>query len=206
MVFVHGGYWRAFGRKDWSHLAKGAVDEGYAVAIPSYTLCPAIRISGITRQVKSAVEYVAREVGGPIFLTGHSAGGHLVARLCCEDTMLQMETVNRIERIVPISGLFDLRPLTSASMNEQLRLDRKEAERESPALCSKTAGIPVTAWVGGLERPAFIDQSRAIASAWKETEFRMEAGRHHFDVIDGLETPGSPVSGEIVVDWAGQTA
>ena len=115
MVFVHGGYWRAFGRKDWSHLAKGAVDEGYAVAIPSYTLCPAIRISGITRQIKSAVECVAQAVDGPIFLTGHSAGGHLVARLCCEDIMLQEEVANRIQRIVPISGLFD-----SASADQRL--------------------------------------------------------------------------------------
>ena len=22
-MFIHGGYWRAFGRKDWSHLAAG---------------------------------------------------------------------------------------------------------------------------------------------------------------------------------------
>ena len=116
-----------------------------------------------------------------------------MARLCCADNMLQEEVVNRIERIVPISGLFDLRPLTNASMNEQLQLDRDEAERESPALCSKTAGIPVTAWVGGLERPAFVDQSRAMASAWPETELRIEAGRHHFDVIEGLETAGSPL-------------
>ena len=193
MVFVHGGYWRAFGRKDWSHLAKGAVDEGYAVAIPSYTLCPAIRISGITRQIKSAVERAAAEIDGPIFLAGHSAGGHLVARLCCEDIVLQEEVANRIERIVPISGLFDLRPLTSASMNRQLRLDRDEAERESPALCAKTAGISVTVWVGGQERPAFIDQSQALAAAWPETELRIEAGRHHFDVIEDLETPGSPL-------------
>ena len=193
MVFVHGGYWRAFGRKDWSHLAKGAVKEGYAVAVPSYTLCPAIRISGIARQIKTAVEHAASEVDGPIFLTGHSAGGHLVTRLCCEDTVLQRDVIDRIKRIVPISGLFDLRPLIKASMNEQLRLDRDEAERESPALCSKTAGIPITAWVGGLERPAFIVQSRAIASAWPETELRIEAGRHHFDVIEDLETPGSPL-------------
>ncbi|MBM3648677.1 MAG: alpha/beta hydrolase, partial [Alphaproteobacteria bacterium] len=40
IVFVHGGYWRAFDRSSWSHLAAGATERGWAVAMPSYTLCP----------------------------------------------------------------------------------------------------------------------------------------------------------------------
>ena len=28
MVFVHGGYWRAFDKSDWSHLAAGALARG----------------------------------------------------------------------------------------------------------------------------------------------------------------------------------
>ena len=32
VVFVHGGYWRAFGKSDWSHLADGTLQRGWAVA------------------------------------------------------------------------------------------------------------------------------------------------------------------------------
>ena len=42
VIFVHGGYWRRFGREDWSHLAQGALDRGCAVAMPSYDLCPTV--------------------------------------------------------------------------------------------------------------------------------------------------------------------
>ena len=47
-VFVHGGYWMAFDKSYWSQFAAGPVARGYAVALPSYTLCPENRIAGIT--------------------------------------------------------------------------------------------------------------------------------------------------------------
>ena len=47
LVYVHGGYWLAFGRETWSHLAGGALARGWACAMPSYTLAPAARISEI---------------------------------------------------------------------------------------------------------------------------------------------------------------
>jgi len=66
VVFVHGGYWRSFGKSDWSHLAIGPLEHGWAVAMPGYTLCPRIRVSGITRQVGAAIAAAAGEIGGPI--------------------------------------------------------------------------------------------------------------------------------------------
>jgi acetyl esterase/lipase len=44
VVYVHGGYWVRFDKSSWSHLAKGALAHNYAVAMPSYTLCPETRI------------------------------------------------------------------------------------------------------------------------------------------------------------------
>src|SRR5690606_33435411 len=40
-IFIHGGYWRALDRKSASHFARGALARGWAMAVPSYTLCPA---------------------------------------------------------------------------------------------------------------------------------------------------------------------
>ena len=72
VVFVHGGYWRRFDRKTWSHLAEGPLKQGWAVAIPSYDLAPENRISGITRQVVGAVKLAAWHVSGPVRLVGHA--------------------------------------------------------------------------------------------------------------------------------------
>ncbi len=192
-VFVHGGYWRRFNRKTWSHFADGFVDRGYAAALPSYTLCPDIRVSGIARQIRIAVEFAANLVTGPIVLSGHSAGGHLVARLCCEDALPSPSVAKRIVRVVPVSGLFDLRPMLHTSINEDLNLNSEEAASESPALLRKTLDATVIAWVGGNERPAFIEQSKLISDAWKDTQVRIAEGKHHFDVIDDLKEPNSPL-------------
>ena len=78
MVFVHGGYWRAFDRGLWSHLAAGPLARGWAVAMPGYVLAPEARIAAITAMIADAVAAAAAEVDGPMRLAGHSAGGHLV--------------------------------------------------------------------------------------------------------------------------------
>ena len=77
----HGGYWKAFDKSVWSHLAAGPLAHGLAVAMPGYTLCPDNRIAGIGREIADAVSFAASEVDGPIRLTGHSAGGQLVTRM-----------------------------------------------------------------------------------------------------------------------------
>lgn len=189
-VFVHGGYWRANDKSLWSHLAAGALARNYAVAIPSYALAPEARISAITRQVAAAISHAAGLITGPIRLAGHSAGGHLVVRMLCADrTQAGLDT--RIARVLSISGLHDLRPLLKTAMNTDLQLDMAEAESESPALHQPALPVPVTAWVGEAERPAFIDQANALAKAWPIATAIIEPERHHFDVIDGLADANS---------------
>ncbi len=188
LVFIHGGYWRRFDRSFWSHFARGATARGWALAMPSYPLCPEVRIADITRSAAAAIEGAAGYVEGPIVLTGHSAGGHLVARMACGDAPLSEAVQGRIRHIAPISPVADLRPLIETSMNAEFRLDEAGAVAESPALQAKSLDVPVSVWVGGDERPAFLDQARWLAEAW-DAPCHVIPDRHHFDVIDGLIDP-----------------
>ena len=185
MVYLHGGYWMAFGREDWSHLAAGAVARGWAVAVPSYPLAPDARIAAITSDTRAAVRAAAARVAGPVVVTGHSAGGHLAARMACDGGP-------DIARVVPISPLADLRPLRTTEMNATLRLDAAEAAAESPGLLRPRAGVQAHVWVGGAERPAFLWQARTLSEAWG-CDWTVDPGRHHFNVIDGLAEPDSPL-------------
>ena len=187
LVFVHGGYWLAFGREHWSHLAAGAVARGWACAIPSYRLAPAARIRDMTADVAASVVYAAGLDTGPVVVTGHSAGGHLSARMGCAD-----QTIPRLARVVPISPLSDLRPLMDTSMQDSLRLDAEECATESPAKLALRAGVEAHVWVGGQERPSFLWQARLLSEAW-DCPWTVDPGRHHFDVIDGLGDPASPL-------------
>ncbi len=188
MVFIHGGYWLETGRSDWSHLAAGAVARGWAVAMPGYTLAPEARIHQITNEVDQAIAAAARMVAGPIVVTGHSAGGHLSARMACADRA--PDWADRLARVVPISPVADLRPLLRTAMNADLHLDAGEAARESPALLPRREGVGCTVWVGGQERPAFLWQARTLSEQWA-CPWHVEPQRHHFDVIEDLADPGS---------------
>lgn len=188
VVFVHGGYWLRFDRSFWSHLAAGPLARGWAVAMPSYDLCPEVRIADITRQIAQAVTVAAGRVAGPIALVGHSAGGHLVARMAVPG-VLPGDVAKRLSHVMPISPVSDLRPLLQTSMNAQFGLDIKAAEAESPALM-RPLPVPVTLWVGAEERPVFLDQARWLAEAWGAGH-EIAKDRHHFDVIAPLEDPTS---------------
>lgn len=192
-VFVHGGYWRRFDRRLWSHLAAGPVARGWAVAMPSYTLAPAARIGTITREVAAAITLAAGRVAGPIVLAGHSAGGHLVTRMACEDSLLGAATARRVAHVLSISGVHDLRPLMRTAMNADLGIDAAEAAAESPALLAPRPGTRLIAWVGGAELPEFLRQSALLANVWAglgaATASVVETGKHHFDIIDSLAAP-----------------
>jgi len=188
VVFVHGGYWLNFDKSYWSHLAAGAVQSGWHVVTLSYDLCPTVRIGEISRQIARAVVKVTERELGPIILTGHSAGGHLVARMGVGD-LLPKDVSDQIAHIVPISPVADLRPLLRTKMNASLELDEPSAAAESPVIMAKPT-TKVTVWVGGDERPAFLDQAGWLSEAWG-SELVIEPNRHHFDVIDGLKNPQS---------------
>ena len=197
-VFLHGGYWMALSKDDWSHLAGGALAAGWAVAIPSYTLAPDARLARMTEEIAEAIGHAAGLVAGPIRLAGHSAGGHLVSRMAMEGSPLSPALRPRIAHVLSVSGLHDLRPLRATAMNATLKIDADEARRESPALGDPAPGTRLTAWVGTAERPEFIRQTDLIANAWALPGIAVRAhhdpGRHHFDVVKGLTERTSPIT------------
>lgn len=197
VIFVHGGYWLKFDRSYWSHFAAGANARGWAVAMPSYDLCPRISIAGITQQIAQAVRVISAETSGPLSLAGHSAGGHLVARMLAPG-MLHGDVIARVAHVMPISPVSDLEPLLRTSMNADFGLDAAMAQAESPLL-QPAPDVPVSVWVGADERPVFLDQAMWLADAWA-CEIKVKDGLHHFDIIDDLGKAGSDMIRRLTPD------
>ena len=202
VVFVHGGYWMKLDKSYFSMLAAGPLVRGWAVAVPSYNLCPDVSIMEITREVGAAITSAAEMVTGPLCLTGHSAGGHLVTRMVTSTSPLPAALRARIRHTLSISGVHDLRPLLRTAMNTTLKLDEAEAQRESPALLVPLPGTRLTCWVGAAERSEFIRQNALLANAWTgrgaHTASVQEPDRHHFNVIDGLREARSALTTALV--------
>jgi len=196
-VFVHGGYWVQTGKSDWSHLAGGALAQGFAACMVGYTRAPNARITSISTEIGTALARAAERVDGPIILAGHSAGAHLALRQICEDSSIHPKILSRLVSVAGISGVYDLRPLLMTELNWVLGLSSQEAAAESPVLRRPKVDVPVTLWVGNQERPEFLRQSRVMEMMWLGLGARMrlieEPGAHHFSVLDGLSIASSPL-------------
>ena len=197
---IHGGYWVALSKDDFSHLAAGLLDRGWAVAMIGYTLAPQARISGITQEIAAAVARLGEIGTGPLRLAGHSAGGHLVTRMMCRDVTLGSAALERLDRVVSISGLHDLRPLQTLAKNDLWQLDDAEAVQESPALQRPRANVDLAnvdlvCVAGADERPEFIRQNALLPLAWQGLgvpgHCQLLAGHNHFTIIETMTDPGS---------------
>lgn len=185
-VFLHGGYWQALDRSWFSGIAPALLAHGVSLAIPSYDLCPDVRLGTILRQVRAAVEAVRERTGTRPVVFGHSAGGHMAACMLSE---------GRASAAVSISGVFDLVPLIATSLNKALDLDEREAAALSPIHWpvpngSTPGGTVLDCLVGADESAEFLRQSRMMAGHWGsqgvETRFETLPGLNHFTVLDPL--------------------
>jgi arylformamidase len=187
-MFIHGGYWQALD-KDWfSHLARGFLAHGIALAIPSYDLCPAVSLEVLTEQLRAAVAFLINRHGRDVYATGHSAGGHLTAMLLATDWSAR-GTPGRVSGGYAISGLFDLEPLVQTTINNALKLDAGQARALSPAYLP-APGVKLQAFVGALEGKEYARQSQAIATAWT-AEWGFIPAANHFTAITPLTDPDS---------------
>jgi arylformamidase len=202
LMFIHGGYWRALDKKDFSYLAPAWVDAGVSVAVVNYDLCPRVSMEEIVRQMLRASRWLwlnGAQYGidrDRLYVAGHSAGGHLTAMLMCA-------LWPKLDRALPkdlwkgglaISGLYDLRPLLEVDwLNGDLRLDAQSALRLSPAFMPPATRAPVMSCVGGDESSEFLRQNALLGERWGGA-FAGDVpmpGKHHFSVVDGLADPGS---------------
>ena len=214
LLFIHGGYWRALDKADHSFIAPPFVAQGACVVVPNYTLCPAVRVSDITRQMVAAVawvwQHIAEHGGDPdrITVVGHSAGGQLAGMLLAADWLAvgnQLGValpVQPLQNGVSISGLFDMEPIRQTPFLADLGLSSEEAASQSPARLPAPQRPDqrgrLTTVVGGDESDEFKHQNRLIRQAWGSDAVPVCEELpvlNHFSVVEELVKSGSRLHG-----------
>jgi acetyl esterase/lipase len=194
LVYIHGGYWQMNDKEPYAFLGEGLLPAGFNLAVIEYTLAPAVRLDEIVREVRGAVAWAidhAKEHGGDparVFVSGHSAGGHLTA-MAMTDT--------RVAGGVAISGIYDLEPIRLNYLNDKLGLDAAEADRNSPLRHLPSSAAPLVVTVGLGELPELIRQSEEFADAWQRRGLRgayLPVARHdHFSILEELARPDGAI-------------
>jgi len=206
LVFIHGGYWRALDKSDFSYLVRPFVAEGIDVAMVNYDLCPSVDIGTIIDECRNAAAWLLREGAAHglatrnVVISGDSAGGHLAAVLHATDWAAMKVDPSPIKASVSVSGVFDLEPLIHTSMNPDLRLNSENAAAWSTVHKRPTLAAPLLIAVGTIETSEFVRQSQLQWDAWPEVRPSSTAsgplmleGCHHFSAMDALADVRSPL-------------
>lgn len=204
LVYIHGGYWRALDKSDFSWVAPPFVDHGIAVAVVNYGLAPATPIEEIVRQMLRALAWLYRKADDLQFdpqricVSGHSAGGHLAAMMLAALWSRYADDLpeNLVKGALAVSGVFDLEPLVHAPfVNIDLQLDAERAAALSPARMLPATRAPMYTAVGGNESAEFKRQTALIAKRWPRNVVRdvPMTGFNHLTVAEELANPASPL-------------
>ena len=200
LVFIHGGYWRRLSSKEFSFVARGLVANGWTVVVTNYALCPKVSLPEITRQSRAAVAKIARSSAAyngsdrKIYVAGHSAGGHQVARLLDTDWVSDYGLPDDlIKGGYALSGIYDLAPLQYSWLQPVLQIDQAVICSESPVYNMPDVAPPLLVEVGGEESPEFKRQSRdyyeQCIEAGLNATYQEQESKHHFSLIEGFINP-----------------
>lgn len=185
LVFIHGGYWQKNSREVFAAYARGPIEAGWSVAMPSHTLAPDASLAEIVAEIGDALDWLVREgrmhgIDGPIVLAGWSAGAQLTAMLLGHSSVVAG---------LAISGVYDLAPIRDTFLNEALKLTDHEVAMLSP-LRLPVVRKPLAIVYGTNEVPALVHD----AVSFHEMRNRESApgpliaidGADHFTILEGL--------------------
>lgn len=200
-MFVHGGYWRAFSKDDYSFVADSIIATGAIAAVIDYSLMPGARMPTLVGQVRAAARWLAQNAasfgGDAMRLTasGHSAGAHLTSYLVCRGPRDADGPVPQVRSVLLVSGLYDLDPVSRSFLQPEVGFTAEEIADWSPLKAAREGSATVQVAVGDRETRPFLDQARAfadrLADGGIEAPLSIIPGEDHMTVVRELGRPGT---------------
>ena len=205
LLYIHGGYWMSRTKGDQTFLARAYAEAGIAFVLLEYDLIPEVRMGDIVHQCRSAVTWVHNHAGSydlnpnQIFISGHSAGGHLTAMLAATDWKTYSGAPkDLIKGGIALSGIYDLEPVQHSYMQENLALTDEELANYSPQFFETAPSIPLIVAPGSDESDAFRHQSANLVNVWNakgaNCEYIEPAGCNHFSILAEFADPNSTLT------------
>ena len=120
VLFMHGGGWRASDKNDplgvHANVCKALAARGLVVVNVNYRLAPRVKHPEPARDAAHALRWIRENIreyqGDPekVFISGHSAGGHLAALIALDATYLNEVglAVAAIKGVMGICGVYNL--------------------------------------------------------------------------------------------------
>ncbi|MBO6521934.1 MAG: alpha/beta hydrolase [Rhodospirillales bacterium] len=200
LIFFHGGYWFSRHKNDFRYIPVGFAPAGAMVVVVNYALVPDVDLPELVRQCRASVAWTcknAAEHGGDpnrIYISGHSAGGHITAMMNATDWSEWDVDPGAIKGSMAISGLYDLEPIRLNYMNPTLGFTPEIVSTLSPIHLKPTVNAPIVFAVGGAETPEFHRHNKMLSGPWAQAGMACEEitvpDLNHFTILEDFSTEG----------------
>jgi arylformamidase len=208
LIYFHGGYWRSGSKEQNCHFAELFVNAGATVVVVEYDLCPSVTVTDIVGQARAAIAWAYRNIsrynGNPakLYISGLSAGGHLVAMALAHDWEKDGLPRDLIKGATAISGVYELDAVLHLDVNKEIRLTPESARVNSPFVHPPLPRAPLIVAVGGAEPRGWQEQSKKFFALCKERGVSCEyveiPGAHHYSIGLHLADADSPLAAAIL--------
>ncbi|SMB35753.1 Esterase [Serratia proteamaculans] len=188
-VFIHGGYWSSGSKEEHAFIADGPIANNMNVVLAEYSLAPGASMTQIVMDISMLIEHLTADrdklgiADSPVYLSGHSAGGHLAA---------MYRSHPAVTGVHMISAIVDLEPISLCWLQNKLELSSKEIRDYSPLLHARK-GAPTLISAGGAELPELMRQSAAYAEVCANNGEHfghiLVDGADHFGILNDLADP-----------------
>jgi arylformamidase len=204
LVYIHGGYWRSGSKEENCNFVPTFTKRGATVVLVEYDLCPQVTVSDIVRQTRAAIAWVFKNIppygGDPnrLFVSGHSAGGHLTAMALAYEWQKEGLPRDLIKGAVATSGVYDLDMVMKISIQEQVHMTPEIARQNDPLAHPPLCKCPLVVAVGANEPKGWQQMSEDYFQHCKrhgmKVEYLVEPEANHYTMSEHLLDDARPLT------------
>jgi acetyl esterase/lipase len=191
LFFIHGGAWKAGSRSQFDKIGRTYAKNGVVFVSTGYRLSPKVQHPAHIEDVAKGFAWTVANIdkyGGnkdAIFVSGHSAGGHLCALLATDEDYLKAEKLSlaNIKGAIPVSGVY----VISTRMKDVFGEDAEVCKKASPKNHVREGLPPFLVLYAEKDLADLGKQAEAFAPALKEQKvdvtLLMQKDRDHGSVM-----------------------
>ncbi|NIJ55299.1 alpha/beta hydrolase [Dyadobacter arcticus] len=217
IIFVHGGNWNSGRKSQYNFIGSNWAKRGVVYVIIDYPLSPSAKYNEMAESTAKSVKWVKENIaeygGNPerIFLSGHSAGGHLAALVSIDDQYFKNLSIEN-----PVVGTI-LIDAAGLDMYGYLMEEKFPAGNTylntfttNPDIWKKATPLyhlhknmpPMIIYRGGKSYPSIIESNEKFIKALQDyapgTPYQIQENKKHVPMITQFFNPWNGRYGEIL--------
>jgi acetyl esterase/lipase len=215
LMFVHGGAWKSGNKAMYAMLGTTFAKQGIGVAIINYRLTGGtnpVKHPDHVKDVASAFAWIHANIGrfggrsDRIFISGHSAGGHLVSLLATDESYLKEHqlSLKDIRGVISLSGVYEITPNIRV-FDDQFGTDAGVCKAASPINHVKASDPPFLICYADKDFPTIDKMSEAFCKKLSddkcEAKVMKATDRNHFSIIIQLSLDSDDVCTSAMLDF-----